>query len=108
MTSNLAAVGVEPETDRIGPVVVRAPSVATVTSPPVPGANLPKFRSTECVIAIGTITVALELVVALAAKLLDAPKAPSATAEASAARRKALLKKIDEFMVIPCKYAAGL
>jgi hypothetical protein len=44
--------------------------VATVTLPPSLGANLPKIRSADFVIAMGTITVALELLeAALAAKL---------------------------------------
>ena len=51
-------------------------------------------------ITIGTITVALELLVAPAAKLLDAPNPQSATVEASAAKRNVLLKRTDEFMVI--------
>jgi hypothetical protein len=78
--------------------------VATVTSPPAPGANLPKFRSADFVIAIGTITVELELLAAaLAAKLLGAPNAPSATTEASAAKRKDLLNKMDVFIKVPLK-----
>ena len=86
MTSNLAAVAEAPELDRtVPPLAVRPPLVSTVTVPPVPGANLPKIRSTDFEISIGTITVALELLVAaLPAKLLDAPNAPMATVAASA------------------------
>jgi hypothetical protein len=102
----VAAEVVGPVLDRTTPpVAVRELSVAIVTVPIAPlTTNLPKARSFTLSIAIGVITSAVELAVAeSAAKLLDAPNAPSATTEASAAKRKDLLNKMDVFIKIPLK-----